>query len=312
MIRLHPRTSQRPRPSQRPSRSFGRRAGLLGLAGLILAACSRATPQALVAARVISLSPSTTEALFVIGAGDALVGRSSYCDYPPEALGLPIVGGFADPSVEKIVALRPTLVVGARGPAGPALAQALEARGIATFFPETESIPQIEAMLVDLGKRLGHATGAAAAVETIEVARRRVAAEITGAARVRTIFLFDVGPIVVAGPGSFPDGLIREAGGDNVIKAGGAYPTLGLEQLLSLDPDVILDGAADEHAPVAASRVAALRDAPGWRKLTAQREGRVRMVSGAAALRPGPRIGEGLVAVARALHGEPSTPVKTP
>ena len=289
---------------------IGRRAGLVGL--LALAACSHAPPPALGVARVISLSPSTTEALFAIGAGDVLVGRSSYCDFPPEALKLPIVGGFADPSVEKIVALGPTLVVGARGPAGPALAQTLAARGIATFFPETESIPQIEAMLLALGKRLGHEAGATAAVETIEVARGKVGAEIAGKARVRTIFLFDVGPIVVAGPGSFPDGLIREAGGDNIIKAGGAYPTLGIEQLLSLDPDVILDGAADEHAPATASRVAALRDAPGWRKLTAQRERRVRVVSGAAVLRPGPRIGEGLVAVARALHGEPIKAVKSP
>jgi iron complex transport system substrate-binding protein len=286
---------------------IGRRAALVGL--LALAACSHPSPPGPVIERVVSLSPSTTEAVFAIGAGAVLVGRSSYCDYPPEALALPIVGGFADPSVEKIVALRPQLVIGARGPAGPALAQTLEARGIATFFPETESIPQIEAMILDLGKRLGHDAGAAAAVETIEVARRRVHADFAGKGRVRTIFLFDVGPIVVAGPGSFPDGLIREAGGDNIIKAGGAYPTLGLEQLLSLDPDVLLDGAADDHAPAGASRVTALRDAPGWRKLTAQRERRVRLVSGAAVLRPGPRIGEGLVAVARALHGDP---VKAP
>ena len=288
----------------------GRRAALAGL--LALAACTHGPQASPVAARVISISPSTTEAVFAIGAGDALVGRSSYCDYPPEALALPIVGGFADPSVEKIVALRPTLVVGARGPAGPALAQALEARGIATFFPETESIPQIEAMITDLGARLGHQAGAAAAVETIEVARRKVGAERAGKARVRAIFLFDVAPLVVAGPGSFPDGLMREAGGDNVIKAGGAYPTLGLEQLLALDPDVILDGAGDDHAPAGASRVAALRDAPGWRKLTAQREHHVQQLSGSVVLRPGPRIGDGLVAVARALHGDPPAPVKSP
>src|SRR6185295_14894222 len=110
--------------------------------------------------RVVSISPSTTEAAFAIGAGSLLVGRSTYCDYPPEALHLPVVGGFADPSLEAIVARSPTLVIGAHGPAGPALEQALKARSIATFFPETESIAQIEAMIGELGRRLDGEPGA--------------------------------------------------------------------------------------------------------------------------------------------------------
>ncbi|MFT3773912.1 MAG: helical backbone metal receptor [Minicystis sp.] len=286
---------------------LGRRAALTWLLAIGAAACSRGERVAS-APRVVSLSPSTTEAVYAIGAGPLLAGRSGYCDYPPEALKLPVVGGFSDPSVEKIVALRPTLVVGARGPAGPALEQALEKHGIATFFPETESITQIEAMLTELGKRLGHDAGAASAVAAIEVQRKQVATAIAGRARVKAVFLFDVGPIVAAGPGSFPDALIREAGGDNLVTAGGQYPTLDLEKILALDPDVILDGAGDMAA--GSGRVAALRDAPGWKNLRALREGRARLVS-SATLRPGPRIGEGLAAVARALHGD-AVPAKTP
>ncbi|MEO7328700.1 MAG: helical backbone metal receptor, partial [Minicystis sp.] len=132
-----------------------RREALAGLASIALVACSRNSgPRG--ASRVVSISPSTTEAVFAVGAGAEVVGRSRYCDYPFEVSRLPVVGGFSDPNVEAIVALAPTLVIGAHGPAGPALAQALEAHGIATFFPETESIAQIEAMLLALGKRLGH------------------------------------------------------------------------------------------------------------------------------------------------------------
>ncbi len=278
----------------------GRRAFLLALIAAVAAACARATPAG-AAPRVVSLSPSTTEAVFAVGAGDVLVGRSRYCDYPPEAARLPVVGGFADPSLEAIVALRPTLVIGARGPAGPALAEALAAHGVETLFPETESIAQIEGMIVEVGRRLGHEAGARASVAEIERARREVAAQAAGRARVRAAFVFDVAPLVVAGPGSFADELVREAGGENVVKAGGAYPTLDLERLLALDPDVLLDGASDEHGP---SRVAALRDAPGWKELRAMREGRVRPLAASVVLRPGPRIGQGLAAVARALHGE--------
>lgn len=281
---------------------FGRRDALLILAAGALVACSKRGATA--PPRVVSISPSTTEAVFAIGAGAMVFGRSKYCDHPAEAARLPIVGGFADPNLEAILALAPTLVVGARGPAGPAIEQALNAHGIATFFPETESLQQIEGMLTELGKRLHHEADAAAAVGAIEADRRRVSAAIAGRARVRAVFLFDVSPIYAAGPGGFPDELLREAGATNLVDKGGAYPTLDLERLLALDPEVILDGASDGSEGAGASRVAALRGAPGWRDLRAVREGRVRQVDAATVLRPGPRIGQGLIAMARALHGE--------
>jgi iron complex transport system substrate-binding protein len=280
-----------------------RRAALAGLASLTLAACSRrAGPRG--AARVVSISPSTTEAVFAIGAGAEVVGRSRYCDYPLEVSRLPVVGGFSDPNVEAIVALAPTLVIGAHGPAGPALAQALEAHGIATFFPDTESLAQIESMISELGKRLAHEASAALVVAKIEEARRRVRAAVAGRPRVRAVFVFDTAPIVAAGPGSFPDELIREAFGENLVREGGAYPTLSIERLLALDPEVILDGASTGHEGEEAARAAALRTAPGFRDLRAVREGRVRPLTSSVVLRPGPRIGEGLIALCTALHGE--------
>ncbi len=276
-----------------------RRSILAGLASIVLGCAPKGTRGEGI--RVVSISPSMTEAVFAIGAGSLLVGRSRFCDYPPEVVRLPAVGGFSDPSLEAIVALRPTLVVSARGPAGAALAEALGAHGIPIYAPETESIAQIEGAIEELGRRLHHEDGASHAVHAIEASRRRVAAAVGGRPRVRAVFLFDVAPIFAAGPGSFADELVREAGGENVVTGGGAYPTLDIERLLALDPDVILDGSADEHGP---SRVAQKADDPGWRKLRALREGRVRPLSASVVLRPGPRVGQGLVAVARALHGD--------
>ncbi len=281
---------------------FGRRHALTIVAAGAIAACSKRG--AVGSDRVVSISPSTTEAAFAIDAGAIVVGRSKHCDYPSEAARLPIVGGFADPNLEAILALAPTLVIGARGPAGPAIEQALNAHGIATFFPETESIAQIEGMLTELGKRLHRDPFAAAAVGAIEADRKRVAAAIAGRAKVRAVFLFDVSPIYTAGPGGFPDELLREAGATNLVDKGGAYPTLDLERLLALDPEVILDGASDGSEGAGTSRIAALRGALGWKDLRAVREGRVRQVNASTVLRPGPRIGQGLIAMARALHGE--------
>lgn len=287
---------------------FGRRlalrgaaaAAVLGAGGVsLLAACGtreerRPTPAS---PRVVSISPSATEAVFALGRGDRLVGRSTYCDEPPEARAIPEVGGFADPSLERIVALAPTLVIGERGPAGPRLVEALEQRGIATFFPPMGDLAAIVASLRGLGARLDAAKEAEVAAARIETAIAEVEREVAGRPRPRVLFLFDFAPLVAAGPGSFPDELLRRAGADNVVTTGGMYPRLGAEGVLALDPDAIVDGSA----PGAYSEppLALLGGIAGLGALRAVRERRVARLEGTAALRPGPRIGDGLRQLAR-------------
>lgn len=281
-----------------------RRQSLLALLTASTAACSRA-PNTSKTLRVVSISPNTTETMFAIGAGDLLVGRSRYCDLPAEAQKLPTVGGFSDPNIEAIVGLTPTLVIGARGPAGPTLMDTLRSHGIDTFFPETETIAAIKTMITDLGKRVNHVDDAARVVQEIEAKQNALKAKLSGKPRVRVLFAFDIAPVIAAGPGSFTDEVLREAGGENVVTKGGAYPTIGLEHLLTLDPDVLLDGATDMQATK--SMKERVTDTPGWKELRAVKEGRIRPV-GSDALRPGPRIGDGLWAVARAMHGDDFKP----
>ena len=235
--------------------------------------------------------------MFALGAGELLVGRSQQCDFPEAAKKLPSAGGYADPDVERVLALRPTLVIGEQGPAGPPLEKQLSAQGIATFFPPTRSLAEIDAMIEGLGERIGRAAEAHRLRAAIDADVARIAAWATGK-KVRAVMVFDVKPLFVAGPGGFPDEVIRRAGGDNAITGGGAYPTIDLERLLALDPEVILDATDDRPG---ASR---LGDSDGWRPLRAVRTGNVRKLGSAAALRPGPRIAEGIRAVAKALHGE--------
>jgi iron complex transport system substrate-binding protein len=286
-----------------------RRDALVSLASLVslaLGACHR-TNHAGAMARVVSVSPGTTETLFALDAGAITVGRSRYCDHPKKALALPVVGGFSDPSLEAIVALRPSLVVGSRGPAGPGLERALRERGIDTFFPETESIDGIVAMVIELGRRLERSAEAARVTGRIERTLGAVRAAVASQKRVRAALLFDVSPIVAAGPGGFPDELLREAGGDNVVVRGGSYPAVGLETLLTLDPDVLIDASAEPNRT--GGRLASLIEAPGWRELRAVRTGGVRALIGSVALRPGPRVGEGVTELAHALHGKLDLPL---
>jgi cobalamin transport system substrate-binding protein len=281
-----------------------RRRSFLAAIALAAAACGKkGLPASVLSAarRVVSLSPSTTEALFAFGGGALVVGRSRYCDYPPEVTKLPEVGGYVDPNFEAIVALAPDLVTGARGPAGASVAQKLEARGVATYFPETESFAAIDQMILGLGDRTGHAedarrvtTSLDARVETIQ----RAAEAASSGKRPRVLLVFGVAPLSVAGPSSFADEMIAKAGAENVVRAGGAYPTLGVESVLALDPDVVVNAAvAESHGLAALSK-----ETPGWSRVRAAAEGKVVGLADEAALRPGPRVADGLAALARAIH----------
>lgn len=289
-------------------RSF---AALLPLAALLLAslaACRRSAPPAGGDAgnepRVVSISPSTTEALFAIGAGKQVVGRSRYCDYPPEALALPQVGGYVDPSYEAILALRPTLVTGARGPSGAALTDKLDARGVGTFFPRTETFAEIDAMLLGLGERTGHGAEAHARVAAIDAQISGIEKALAGKPRTRVLVVFGLEPISVAGPGGFADEMIRRAGGANVVTEGGAYPMLGVERVITLDPDLVVNAAMAE----APGKDRINQDTPGWSKVRAVGAGHVVRLTEETVLRPGPRIGDGLATLARALHPDVALP----
>jgi iron complex transport system substrate-binding protein len=276
--------------------SVGRRAFV---GGAIAIGCTKSQPRASSAiGRIVSISPSTTETVCAIGARDLLVGRSRYCDFPPDVAKLPQVGGYVDPSFEAILALRPDLVTGARGPAGDALAKKLDARGIATYFPPTESFAAIDAMIAGMGERTLHPTEARATIDRIAARVREVEDAVKASPRVKVLLVFGLEPLAVAGPSSFADEMIRRAGGENVIRDGGGYPTISVEHVFALDPDVIVNAAiAESHG---LERLG--KDSPGWAKVRAVADDRVAPIADESVLRPGPRVGDGLAKLAKALH----------
>jgi iron complex transport system substrate-binding protein len=273
-----------------------------------LGACSRgrgahAAPSD--AHRIVSVTPSTTEALFAMGAGDRLVGRSRFCDWPPEAKALPVVGGFIDVDLEAILQLGPDLVVGSPGPASARLAAQLGARGIATWFPEVDSFVDIDAMILGLGSRTRHLADAKGVSDRVDEQTRAVELSVAGEPAPRVLMVLGTGPVVAAGPKDFVDEMTRRARATNVLGAGGPWQTLGLEQIIELDPDVVVDiSVADTGGPTVITA-----QAPGWADVRAVREGHVVSIADGRVLRPGPRVAQGLATLARALH--PHAPVPT-
>jgi iron complex transport system substrate-binding protein len=158
---------------------------------------------------------------------------------------------------------------------------------------------EIDAMIRGVGERLGRVDEATKLVTAIAAHRERIARSLRGRARPRALLVFGLRPIVVAGVGGFAHEMLSLAGADNAVTQPGArYPTLGLERVLALDPDVVVDATGVEghdSETVHASM-------PGWSELRAIRHGRLLKIRDARVLRPGPRIAEGLEVLARALH----------
>jgi len=279
-----------------------RRACGLVIAIVALAvACSRGTSRAPdVATRVVSLGPATTEALFAIGAGGHTVGRSHYCDFPPEATKLPEVGGI-EPDLEAVLQLHPDLVIGPSGAWSTRFAQTLADRGVATWFPEEiHSLEGVDALLLALGDRTGTRTGAEREVASIRAREQQVDRAVAGRPRPRVLMVVGLAPVVVAGPAGFADELLRRAGATNVVPDGGAWPVVSFERIVELDPDVVVDASvAEAPGPTRITTQAA-----GWSGVRAVREGHVVPIADERVLRPGPRVAEGLAIMARALHAD--------
>ena len=240
--------------------------------------------------RVVTLAPSLTETVMALGAGSTLVGVSRF-DEAKEVAGLPRVGGFVNPSVEAVLRLEPDLVLVQPGPGNQRPVEKMAELGVPVLLLPLHTVADTQAALRAVGGALGREKEAEALVQRIESTRVRIreAAKTRKAPRVLLVYGFE--PLVVAGPGSFADELLRDAGGINVAAdAGSAYSVYSLERAVRARPDVVVDAA---DVDVGKDKVVAL---PGlsqarWVELPSM-----------ALLQPGPSLGRGLEELFALLH----------
>lgn len=194
------------------------------------------------AARVVTLAPSLTETVLALGAKDALVAVSRFCDFP-EVAGLPRTGGLNDLSVETVVALKPELVVVQKAQGNQKAVETLARLGVPVLALTLTTVDDVATAMTELGRALGREAKAKELVDALAAARAKERA--VKAAKPKTV-LFVVGfsPLVVAGPGSFPHELLEDCGVRNIVeKAPTAYPTYSLERAVQLAPDVVVDAS---------------------------------------------------------------------
>lgn len=256
------------------------------------------TPQ-----RIISLAPSVTEILFAVGAGSQVVGDTKYCNYPPEADALPEIGGFSAKSisVESIVGLQPDLVI-AGTTNQKSVVDALEQLSVPVVVLAPDSFDAVYRSITQVGTITGHTQEAEKVVAAMQ---KRVEAVTTTIASVpvtdRPSVFWEVynDPLTTSGPNTFIGQMIELVGATNVFAdATEDYPQVNAEAIIERNPAVIL-GPSSQSGVFSAEAIA---QRPGWTDIQAVRDGRVYTLDGDSTSRPGPRLADGLEALAKALY----------
>ncbi|RTR25203.1 ABC transporter substrate-binding protein [Deinococcus radiophilus] len=243
--------------------------------------------------RIIAMLPSHTETLFAIGAGGKLVGIDEYSNYPKETAGITKVGSGYQPDIEKIVALKPDLVL-ADESASSRLTARLEAAGLTVYGGTAQTYNEVFEKIVVLGRLTNREAGATNLVVKMRRELKDLERTVVNRPKVSTYYEIDPSPYSV-GPNSFIGALISRAGGRTIVPASlGDFPKLDPELIVRANPQVMIGPALNDA-----------RRRPGWSNLQAVRSGRVHVLTSEerdALSRPGPRLPQALRTLIRIIH----------
>ena len=257
--------------------------------------------------RIVSWAPNATEILFALGLAHRVVGVTRYCDFPPEAKRKPKVGSIIAPSIERTLALRPDLVVAARLNDRRIIEAARRAK-LQVFAIDPTSIEEVYGAILSLGRLTDTTQRAKWLVadmqRTIGAVHRR-SVTLQRKRRPTVFFVYQLNPIWTAGRGTFPDEIVKLAGGENAAGGVRGFAALSSEAIIQVDPDVLLIATMD------GGDTSRILSHPALSKLAAVRKGRVYQVNPDILGRAGPRLAEAVDIVANIL-AECCAPHSTP
>ncbi|MFV0438269.1 MAG: ABC transporter substrate-binding protein [Desulfopila sp.] len=251
--------------------------------------------------RVLALAPSLTEMIFSLQAGDRLVGATSYSNYPEAARKLPRIGSYVKLDLEKIVALQPDLCIAIKDGNPLRSIEAIKALGIPVFAIDPHTIDQITEAFLFVGDLLG---ASEKAEELVGEMKQRIALvqQKVAASRIRPRVFFQISdmPIISAGKDSYIDKLITMAGGSNLAGSMPAYPRFSWENILQMQPDIVIISSMTGGKSATALKDAWLK----WPEIPASKHHRLYVVDADLFNRPTERLIDGLEILSDILHPE--------
>jgi len=245
--------------------------------------------------RVVSLAPNLTESIFAVGAGDRLVGVTTFCNYPEQAQEIAKIGDTMNPNMESIIALKPDVVFVSTASQIENFTKTLEANGIAVYVTNPSDLSEVLTGLVKLGELLGTTEQAGALFSDLKARQMKVVSKV-GSEYPSDVFVqISKEPLFTIGKQSFLNMVISFAGGNSVTgEIDSAYPKLSKETALALNPEVIILSDSDDNKEANE----AFKNSP------AVKNGRVYKVNADLLSRPGPRLVDALEQIAKQLHPE--------
>lgn len=253
---------------------------------------------------IVSIAPANTEILFALGLDEKIAGVTDYCNYPSKAKEKPSIGGFSTPNIEKIVALSPDLILAAPIHEKQIIPQ-LEAKGMTVLALSPKTISDILDAITLVGKATSTEKAAAELLSQMQSRIKAITDKtggLTEAQRPEVFYVIWHDPLTTVGPGTFHDELIRLAGGTNIAGTLSGYPTIGLETVISANPEVIIGGVGTGMSADAPLQF--IRNESRLKNVDARLNNRIYSVDGDIVGRAGPRITDALEQFARFIHPE--------
>ncbi|MCG8407025.1 MAG: helical backbone metal receptor [Phycisphaerales bacterium] len=258
--------------------------------------------------RIVTIAPNAAEIIAALGEADRLVGVSRYCKYPPELSLKERVGGLIDPDLEKILRLKPDLVV-IRGRI-PEVERLCEANQIRLYRDPTQAFDDIFIAISQLGAILEKKTSAKKLIRDMRTQIDKIADAVSERPRPRVLFTTERNPdslsrVITMGKNTFVDVIISRAGGENIFGDRKVlYPEVSLESILAAQPDVIIE-VLPEIKDITETRRGKIIEQ--WRNLgnmPAAKNNRIHIITDNDLIIPSPRIVESIARMARLLHPE--------
>jgi iron complex transport system substrate-binding protein len=249
--------------------------------------------------RIVSLAPNLTEIVFAVGAGDQLVGDTTYCDYPAAARSVTKVGDTMHPSVERIIALKPQIVLVSTASQLETFTKQLDQQHIAVFVTNPQSLDDVFRSIQTLGDLFGHHDWATTLVAELRQRAAAVEVAIKTVEPVKVFYQVSGEPLYTIGRDAYLTDLIRRAGGISATAdVPGAFPRFSDEAALATKPDAIILPSGGSMGNANSNVAKPLQHSP------AVLNNRVYKINDDHLSRPGPRLVDGLEELARALHAE--------
>jgi iron complex transport system substrate-binding protein len=251
--------------------------------------------------RIVSLAPSITEIVFALEQEHRLVGVTRYSDYPPESAKLPKVGSYVVLDIERIVALNPDLCIATKDGNPKAIIERLASLKIPVYVVDPHSLDTILETILEIGIILNAGDRAKTLTARMRTRIQRVKSRVAQVSyRPRVFFQIGISPIVSAGTDTFIHELIEIAGGKNLAEGRLAYPRFSREQVLALEPEVLIITSMARQTVFEQVKA----DWRRWPNIPAVRDERIFLVDSDLFDRPSPRLVSGLELLTRLIHPE--------